>query len=51
MVVTHLEGKISLTVRGPETKATMADCPAEGEWFAVLFFKLERFKKYCSHSG
>jgi hypothetical protein len=37
MVVTHLEGKISLTVRGPETKATMADCPAEGEWFAVLF--------------
>jgi hypothetical protein len=37
MVVTHLEGKISLTVRGPETKATLADCPAQGEWFGVLF--------------
>ena len=37
MVVTRLEGKTSLTVRGPETKATMADCPAQGEWFGVLF--------------
>jgi len=37
MVVTRLEGKISLTVRGPETKATLADCPAQGEWFGVLF--------------
>jgi hypothetical protein len=37
MVVTRLRGKISLTVRGPETKATMADCPAQGEWFGVLF--------------
>jgi len=37
MVVTCLEGKVSFTVRGPETKATMADCPAQGEWFGVLF--------------
>jgi hypothetical protein len=37
MVVTRLEGRVSLTVRGPETRATMADCPAEGEWFGVLF--------------
>ena len=37
MVVTRLEGKISLTVRGPETKATIADCPAQGEWSGVLF--------------
>jgi hypothetical protein len=37
MVVTRLKGGVSLTVRGPETKATMADCPAEGEWFGVLF--------------
>ena len=37
IVVTRLEGKISLTVRAPETKATMADCPARGEWFGVLF--------------
>ena len=26
-----------LTVRGPETKATPADCPAEGEWLGVRF--------------
>lgn len=37
MVVTRLDGKVFLTVRGPETKATMADLPAEGEWFGVLF--------------
>jgi hypothetical protein len=37
MVVTHLGGRTTLTVRGPETKATMADCPAEGEWFGVRF--------------
>lgn len=37
MVVTHLKGKTFLTVRGPETKATMADCPPQGEWFGVLF--------------
>ena len=37
MVVTRLKGKTCLTVRGPETKATLADCPAEGEWIGVLF--------------
>ena len=37
MVVTRLEGRISLTVRGPETRPTMAQCPAHGEWFGILF--------------
>ena len=37
MVVTRVGGKVFLTVRGPETKATMADLPAEGEWCGVLF--------------
>ena len=37
MVVTHNEGKTSLNVRGPETKATMANCPAHGQWFAIRF--------------
>jgi hypothetical protein len=36
MVVTCLRGNISLTVRGPETIATLAECPPEGEWFGVL---------------
>lgn len=33
---------MSFTVRGPETKATMADCPAHGEWFGI-HFKLGTF--------
>jgi AraC-like DNA-binding protein len=37
MVVTRHNGKTSLTIRGPETKATTADCPALGEWFAIRF--------------
>jgi hypothetical protein len=49
MVVTRLEGRVSLTVRGPETKATLADCPPEGEWFGVLF-KLGTFMPFFRSS-
>src|SRR5258706_2848391 len=37
MVVTRHNGKTSLTVRGPETKAAALDCPAEGEWLGIRF--------------
>jgi hypothetical protein len=37
MVVTRLEGRTFLTVRGPETRATVADCPADGEWIGIQF--------------
>jgi hypothetical protein len=37
MVVTRHKGKTVLTLRGPETKATEIDCPAEGEWLGVRF--------------
>jgi hypothetical protein len=37
MVVTRHKGKTILTVRGPETKATAIDCPAEGEWLGIRF--------------
>jgi hypothetical protein len=37
IVVMRLEGRTTLIVRGPETKATMADCPPQGEWFGVRF--------------
>ena len=37
MVVTRVEGKTLLTVRGPETKATSCPCPADGEWVAIRF--------------
>jgi AraC-like DNA-binding protein len=37
MVVTRHKGKTFLTLRGPETKATTADCPADGEWLGIQF--------------
>jgi len=37
MVVSRYVGQTALTVRGPETQATSADCPADGEWFAIRF--------------
>ncbi len=37
LVVSKFQGKITLTVRGPETKATsMGDCPDGGEWFGIV---------------
>jgi hypothetical protein len=37
MVVTRRRGDTFLTVRGPESKATTAECPAEGEWVGIQF--------------
>ena len=37
LVVSRLRGKITVTVRGPETRATpMGDCPGDGEWIGIL---------------
>jgi AraC-like DNA-binding protein len=43
MAVTRHRGKTFLTLRGPETKATEAECPAEGEWLGIRF-KLGTFR-------
>jgi hypothetical protein len=37
MVVTRYRGETYLTLRGPETKATAADCPDDAEWFGIRF--------------
>ena len=37
IVVTRHRGKTFLTLRGPETKATEANCPAEGDWLGIRF--------------
>jgi hypothetical protein len=37
MAVTRHRGKTFLTLRGPETKATSLDCPADGEWLGIRF--------------
>jgi len=42
MVVTRHQGHVSMTIRGPETQATLADCPADAEWVGI-HFKLGSF--------
>ena len=37
MVVTRRRGRAVLTIRGPETRASRVDCPADGEWVAIRF--------------
>jgi hypothetical protein len=37
LVVTRLADFTMVTVRGPETRATTIDCPADGEWAAIRF--------------
>ena len=37
IAVTRHRGQTFLTLRGPESKATTADCPAEGEWVGIRF--------------
>jgi hypothetical protein len=37
LVVGKLRGRITVTVRGPETRATSAgDCPGDGEWLGII---------------
>jgi AraC-like DNA-binding protein len=35
LVATRYRGRIRLTVRGPETRPTPADCPADAEWIGI----------------
>jgi len=37
MVVTRYRGKTTLTIRGPETRATTVPCPAGAEWIGIRF--------------
>jgi AraC-like DNA-binding protein len=37
LVVSRLGGKVTVTIRGPETRATpVGDCPGDGEWLGIL---------------
>jgi hypothetical protein len=35
IVVTRHRGTLRVTLRGPETKPTVAECPADGEWLGL----------------
>jgi AraC-like DNA-binding protein len=37
MVVSRYEGRMYVSVRGPETQPTVAHCPPDGEWLGILF--------------
>jgi hypothetical protein len=37
MVIVKHQGKTNLTLRGPETRATPCECPADAEFFAIVF--------------
>jgi hypothetical protein len=45
LVVTRHNGKISVTIRGPESKASVAYCPPDAEHFGV-YFKLGTFMPF-----
>ncbi len=50
MVVTRQKGRTTLTVRGPETKATPAYCPADAEFLGITF-TLGSFMPYLPASN
>jgi AraC-like DNA-binding protein len=35
LVVTRHHGRIRVTLRGPETRPTLIDCPSDGEWIGI----------------
>jgi AraC-like DNA-binding protein len=35
IVFTRLQGRVVVTIRGPETTARQVPCPADGEWLAI----------------
>lgn len=50
IVVTKQDGKTALTLRGPETQATLAPCPANAEFFGIQF-KLGTFMPHLPVSS
>ena len=50
LVVSRLGGKVTVTMRGPETRATpLGDCPGDGEWLGILL-KLGAYLPYLPTS-
>jgi AraC-like DNA-binding protein len=37
LVISRVRGGVRVTLRGPETKVTPAECPADGEWLGIRF--------------
>ena len=50
LVIERVEGDVKLYLRGPETHATTADCPPDGEWLGIIF-KFGAFMPHFPGSG
>jgi AraC-like DNA-binding protein len=50
MVVSSIRGRRFLTLRGPETKATTAVCPADGEWLGIRFTLGAFLRRHPAHA-
>ena len=50
MVFTQLPGLAAATLRGPVTRATMVECPPEGQWLAIRFRLGTYFPRVASAS-
>ncbi len=50
IVVSNLEGRLALHVRGPETRATVADCPPDAEHYGVCL-KVGAFMPLFANRG
>ncbi|HEX5420888.1 MAG TPA: hypothetical protein VFY39_12885 [Gammaproteobacteria bacterium] len=37
LVVSRLPAMVTVTLRGPVTRASVAECPSRGEWLAIRF--------------
>lgn len=46
IVFSRHKGTMKVTLRGPETKATVAECPADGEWLGITFAMGTFFPRY-----
>jgi len=50
MVVSIIRGRRYLTLRGPETRATPADCPADGKWLGIRFTLGTFLRQHPAHA-
>src|SRR5690349_7169785 len=50
MAITRYNSTMTLTLRGPETKASPVPCPEGGEWLGIRF-KLDSFMPHLSASS
>ena len=49
--MTRHQGRMFITMRGPETQASRGDCPPDGEWLGIRFRLGTFMPRLTHHSG